>query len=517
MAGVGPALAAHLESILKTGTFSEYEKLRRRIPINLDELGQIEGLGPKTLLTLYQKLRIKNLADLEQAIAAGKIAKLPHFGQKSEEKIKKSLAFHRQNKGRFLLGYIKPTVEALEVRLKKIPGVIALVTCGSYRRQQETIGDIDLQATARDPKKIIEAFLKFPEISYVYGHGPTKANVRLKQGIDADLRVVPNESFGAALQYFTGDKMHNIEIRKIALRKGLKLNEYGLFRNKKKLAGRKEEEIYQKLGLAWMPPELRTASGEIEAARTGRLPRLIPNNSLRGDLQVQTNWTDGEKSIAEMAEAARRAGLEYIAITDHTRALAMTGGLDEKKLERQGREIDKLNKKMRGFKILKSAEVNILKDGKLDLANQTLKKLDLVASAVHSHFSLTESEMTERIIRALKHPLVNILFHPTGRLIGKREPYKVNLARLLRAAKQFGVALEVNAFPERLDLKDTAIREAVKLGVKLVVDSDAHAPYHFQYLNLGLAQVRRGWGETKDVLNTKPVDEFLKTLRALKK
>lgn len=515
--GVGPGIAAHIFSILKTGTFPEYEKMRKKIPINLEELGAIEGVGPKTMLALYKKLGVKNRADLEHAVASGKLAKLPHFGKKSAEKIAQSISFQKQSTGRFLLGNIKPTVEALEKKIKTIPGVIHVVTCGSYRRMQETVGDIDIQATAKNQKKIIDAFLKLPEIEHIYGHGSAKANVRLKQGIDADLRVIPDESFGAALQYFTGDKIHNIEVRKIAIKKGLKLNEYGLFRGAKKIAGRTEEEVYEKLGLDFIPPELRTASGEIEAARTGKLPKLIPYNSIRGDLQVQTSWTDGENSIAEMAEAAQKTGLEYIAITDHTRSLAMTGGLDEAKLARQGKEIDKLNSVLGSrFSVLKSAEVNILNDGKLDIADSALKKLDVVCVAVHSHFTMTENETTERIIRAIKNPLVNILFHPTGRLIGKREPYKVDILKLLRAAKQFGVAMEANASPDRLDLRDAAIRDAVRLGVKLIVDSDAHALHHFKNLNLGIAQVRRGWGTSRDVLNTKPVDEFLKSLRALK-
>lgn len=518
--GVGPGIAAHIEAMLKTGTFKEYERLHKKIPVNLDELTSVEGVGPKTIKVLWHKLRIKNLTDLERAAQAGKISALPHFGKKSEEKILKSIEFRKKSKGRFLLGMMKPTVEALESRIGKLPGVKAVMTCGSYRRWQETVGDIDIQAAAKDPAAVIEAFLKFPEIGYVYGHGPTKANVRLKQDIDADLRVVPEASYGAALQYFTGDKMHNIEVRKIAIKNGMKLSEYGLFRGKKMIAGRTEEEVYKKLGLEWMPPEIRTASGEIEAARTGTLPKLIPYGSIRGDLQVQTNWTDGSAGVAVMAEAARKVGLEYIAITDHTRALAMTGGLDERGLTRQAKEIDKLNKRFKNkdlrFKILKSAEVNILKDGRLDIADAALKKLDVVCVAVHTNFGLSEEAMTERIVKALKHPLVNIMFHPTGRLISKREPYRINILKVLRAAKAYGVAMEVNAYPERLDLRDIAIRDAVKLGVKLVVDSDAHAPHHFQYLNLGVAQVRRGWGSTRDVLNTKPVDECLKALRGLK-
>lgn len=527
--GVGPGIAAHLVEILQTGTFKEYEWMCKRVPVAVEELNPVEGLGPKMIKILYQKLKIKNLKDLETAARTGKIRKLPHFGAKSEEKILKGIEFLKKSKGRFLLGYIQPTVRDIEERLRKIPGVGQVTTAGSYRRWQETVGDIDILVTAKDPKRVMDAFVKFPEIKHIFGRGPTKVNVRLSQGIDADIRVLAPDQYGSALQYFTGDKMHNIETRKIAIKKGYKLSEYGLFKGKKLIAGKTEEEIYKKLRLDWMPPELRTASGEIEAARTHKLPNLIPYGSIRGDCQVQTSWTDGSHSIEEMAQAAMDHGLEYMVVTDHTRTLAMTGGLDGKKLAKQGKEIDRLNAKLKNlsradrgmknvkFRILKGAEINILKNGTLDIADAALKNLDVVAVSVHSHFGMSESEMTERIIRAIKNPLVNILFHPTGRLIGKREPYQVDIMRILRAAKEYGVAVEVNAYPERLDLRDAHIRDAVRLGVKLVVDSDAHATHHFQYLNLGVAQVRRGWGTAKDVLNTLTVEKFLSALHQLKK
>ena len=516
--GVGPGIAAHLEEILTTGTFEEYKRMRKRVPVAVEELNPVEGIGPKMIKVLYQQLRIKNLKDLEAAARAGKIKKIPHFGAKSEEKILKGIEFLKKSKGRFLLGSIQPTVRDMEERLRKIPGVGQVTTAGSYRRWQETVGDIDILVTAKDAELVMDAFVKFPEVEHVFGRGPTKVNVRLRQGIDADIRVLKPNEYGSALQYFTGDKMHNIETRKIAIKKGCKLSEYGLFSGKKLIAGKTEEEVYKKLGLDWIPPELRTASGEIEAARSDQLPNLVEYGSIRGDCQVQTSWTDGSHSIEDMAKAAMSHGLEYMVVTDHTRALAMTGGLDEKKLAQQGKEINALNKKLgKRFRILKGAEINILKDGTLDISDGMLKKLDAVAVSVHSHFGMRESEMTERIIRAIKNPLVNILFHPTGRLIGKREPYQVDILKVLRAAKEYGVAMEVNAFPERLDLRDAHIRDAVKLGVKLVVDSDAHAPHHFQYLDLGVAQVRRGWGSKSDVLNTKAVDDFLKSLKGLKR
>ncbi len=517
---VGPGIAAHIEEILKTGHFKEYEQMKKKFPIELEELIAIEGVGPMAVKELWQKLKIKNLKQLEAAAKAGKVRKLPRFGVKSEEKILKGIEFLKKSRGRFNLGEMFPIVKNMEERIRRIPGIGRITTCGSFRRMQETIGDIDILVTAKQPEKVIDAFLKFPEIGDVYGKGPTKVNVRLKNGIDADIRVLPENAYGSAIQYFTGDRSHNIQLRTLAIKKGYKLSEYGLFKGKKLVAGKTEEEIYKKLGMDTPPPEIRTASGEIEAARAHKLPKLIPYGSVRGDLQVQTSWTDGAASIEEMAKAAIKAGLEYIAITDHTKSLAMTGGLDEKGLERQGREIDKINKGFRvkglGFRILKGAEVNILKDGTLDIKDEALKKLDVVGVSVHSHFNMSENEMTARIIRALKNPYVNILFHPTGRIIGKREPYKLDILKVLRAAKEFGAAMEVNASPDRLDLRDAHIKDAIRLGVKLVVDSDAHAPAHFEWLNFGVAQVRRGWGEAKDVLNTKSLEQFLMSLRGLK-
>lgn len=518
--GVGEGIAKHIEEILKTGKFRDLERMKKKLPVKVDELSAIEGVGPKIIKTLYQKLRVKNLADLERAARAGNIRKLPRFGEKLEAKILKGIKFLRQSKGRFSLGFILPTVRAVEERLRLVSGVQHVTVAGSVRRMQETVGDIDILVTAREPEKVMDAFVKMPEIEHVYGRGPTKTNVRLKMGIDADVRVLPENVYGAGLQYFTGDKQHNIEVRKIAIKKGFKLSEYGLFRGKKLIAAKTEEEIYARLGMVTPPPEIRTAFGEVEAARTRKLPNLIPYGSIRGDLQVQTNWTDGGVSIEEMVRAAIEAGLEYIAITDHTKSLAMTGGLDERGLGRQGKEIDKINKKFKildsRFQVLKGAEVNILKDGRLDIADEALGRLDIVSAAVHTNFGMTETQMTERIIRAMKNPHLNILFHPTGRLIGKREPYKLDILKIIKAARQYGVALEANAHPERLDLKDTHIRLTIKYGVKLVVNSDAHAPHHFGFLDLGVAQVRRGWGSKSDVLNTQSVDKLLESLRKLK-
>lgn len=518
--GVGMGIAAHIEEILKTGRFKEYEQMKKKFPVDLEGLTAVEGVGPMAVKELWQKLKIKNLAQLEKAVKTGKVRKLPRFGEKSEQNILKGIEFLKRSRGRFNLGEVFPIVKNMEERLAKILGIGKIATAGSFRRRQETIGDIDILVTAKHPQKVIDAFLQFPEIGYIYGKGPTKVNVRLKNGLDADIRVLPEDTYGSGLQYFTGDKTHNIQLRTLAIKKGYKLSEYGLFRGKKLVAGKTEEEIYARLGMATPPPEIRTASGEIEAARAHKLPKLIPYGSIRGDLQVQTSWTDGSANIEEMAKAAMKAGLEYIAITDHTRSLAMTGGLDEKGLERQGKEIDKLNKELgirnKGFRILKGAEVNILKDGTLDIKDEALKKLDVVGVSVHSHFHMPEGEMTARIIRALKNSHVNIMFHPTGRIIGRREAYKLDIIKVLKAAKEYGVVMEANAQPDRLDLRDAHIKDAIKFGVKLVIDSDAHAPAHFKFLDFGVAQVRCGWGSVKDVLNTKEVEEFMKTLKSIK-
>jgi len=526
ISGVGPGIAAHIAALLKKKTFPEYQKLKKKYPLNMDELTSIEGLGPKTILLLWKKLGIKDLKDLERAARAGKIRDIPHLGIKSEQNILRGIDFMRQSAGRIPLGYILPLAEDIEVRLGKVPGVKHAVICGSIRRRKETVGDIDILVTTSKPKAVVDYFVGMPEVQAVYVRGDGKASVRLKAGLDADLKVVPDESFGAAVQYFTGDKQHNVHVRTIAIKKGYKLNEFGLFsakggprstsgRGSKPVACKTEEEIYKKLGMDLAPPEMRTDTGEVEAALAHKIPNLIPYDSVRGDLQTTTNWTDGAKSIKEMALFAKKLGLEYIAITDHTKALAMTGGLDEKGLEKQGREIEKLNTEFNPpnrrtkFKILKSAEVNILKDGSLDISNEALQKLEIVGAAVHTNFNMPEAEMTERIIRAMKNPNVDIIFHPTGRLLNRRESYKVNMEKIVAAAKATGTVLEIDAFPDRMDLCAEHVRMAVKAGIKLSIDTDAHSPEHMEYLNLGVALARAGWAKKSDIINTMPLEEFL--------
>ncbi|MBI2446415.1 MAG: DNA polymerase/3'-5' exonuclease PolX [Parcubacteria group bacterium] len=515
--GIGVSIALKVEELLKTGRLKYYEKLKKSFPVKIGELSAIEGMGPKMIFKLYKKLKIRSIKDLEKAAGAGKIAVIAGFGKKTEEKILKGIEFLRKSGGRFLLGVVLPQARSIENRLKELKHVNRVAIAGSLRRMQETIGDLDFLVTSKKPKEVMKFFVSMPEISHIYSQGQTKTMVRLKSGIDADLRVIPDISFGAASQYFTGDKRHNITIRALAERKGFKLNEYGLWRGEKLIAGETEEEIYKSLGMVTPSPEIRNDSGEIQVALQNKLPKLIGYGDVRGDLQVQTNWTDGENSIEEMAESAKSAGLEYIAITDHTKSLAMTGGADEKKLLKQMAEIDQLNSKFQAlnskFRILKGAEVNILKDGMLDIKDEVLAKLDVVGIAVHSHFNLSRAEQTKRIIKAMKNKNADILFHPTGRLIQKREPYDVDVEEIIKVAKETGTILEIDADPYRLDLKDEYIRKAVAAGVKLSINTDAHSKNSFHYLEFGIAQARRGWAGKNDIINTRPWPEMLKLLK----
>jgi len=515
--GVGVSIAEKIEELLRTGRSKYYEGLKRKTPIDLAELQQIEGLGPKTIKKLYQKLKIKNLADLERVAKAGKIRGLEGFGLKTEENILKSIEFVKKSGGRFILGFVMPTIRKIEERLKELKGVERVVVAGSVRRRKETIGDVDILAISKKPKAVMDYFVTMPEVVRVFAHGETKSAIKLASGLDVDLRVVPAESFGAALDYFTGSKNHNIALRQIAIKKGYKLNEYGLFRGKRQITGKSEEELYKALGMSYIEPEMRENTGEIELAQSHKLPKLIGYRDLQGDLQTQTNWTDGSDSIETMAKAAIAQGLKYIAITDHTKRLAMTGGLDEKRLLKQMTEIDRINKKLYvsgyKFQVLKGSECDILKDGTLDLPDKVLSKLEVVGVAVHSLFNLSRADQTKRIKRAMENPHADILFHPTGRIIQRREAYDVDIDEIIKTAKKTNTVLEIDAYPDRLDLKDEYVRKCVEAGVKLAIDSDAHSPTHFPYLEYGIAQARRGWAKRDDVINAWPVERMLKFLK----
>lgn len=510
--GVGKGIAERIEELLKTGKLKYYEDLHKKVPADISGLTAIEGIGPKHVKALYQALRIRTVDDLEAAAQAGKIRDLPHFGEKSEQKILKGIEFLHGHTGRVSLGEALPLLQEIEARLRKIAGVADVAIAGSTRRRKETVGDGDVLVVSNKPERVMDAFVKMPEVAHVIGHGPTRSSVKLETGLQVDVRVVPAESFGAALNYFTGSKDHNVTLRRLAIERGLKLNEYGVFRGDKQIAGKTEEDVYAALDLPYIPPELRENSGEIEAARAGRLPKLIGYDDIRGDVQTQTKWTDGANTIEEMVAAARKLGREYMAITDHTKSLAMMGA-DEAQLRDQIKAIRTLATSLRTFTLLTGAEVNINKDGTLDIADDVLADLDVVGVAVHSHFNLSRDEMTKRIIRAMESPHADILFHPTGRVINKRPAYDVDIDAIIAAAKRTGTILEIDAYPERLDLRDEHVRKAIAAGVKIVIDSDAHSTAHLDFIHYGIATARRGWAEKKHVINTLPVDGFLASLK----
>ena len=542
---VGKAIALKIEEYIITGKIEYLEELKKRTPINIEEFYHLEGIGigPRTVKALHDRLGIKNLAELEKAAAEGKIHSVTGFSYKKEGYILRKIQSLKKDRGRYLLGDIYPLVKQIEARLSSIKDVRNVIAVGSFRRMKETVGDIDYLVLSDAPEIVMDYFASMPEVDEVLGKGPSKTFVKLNNGMDADLLVVPKESFGSALQYFTGSKEHGVALRKIAISKGLRLNEWGIYdsnNNNKMIAGSKEEDVYNVLGLEWIPPEMRENKGEIELAkkeRTGdsnklRLPDLIDYNSLKGDLQVHSNATDGMLSIQDIALAAKEGfELEYIVITDHTKSLALAHGLDEECLLDQINKISELNDKLKdhfkynnknkkdsssrsnSFRILSGAEVNILKDGSLDISNNVLDKLDVVGAAIHSNFAQPIEVQTNRLINAAQNPNVDIIFHPTGRIINKREGYPVNIEKLINVAKDTDTVLEVDAHYNRLDLKDEYIRMAVQNGVKLVIDSDAHHSMHFAFLVFGIGQARRGWAKQSDILNTLSVEKMLNSLK----
>lgn len=533
---IGKAIATKLEEYITTGKIHYYDELKEKLPVDVSQFFGLEGIGPKTIKTLYNNLGIKNIPDLEKAALEGKIRSIPGFSQKKEELILKKIQFFRKSGGRRLIGEVYPLVRRIEERLSGNTGVKQAVAVGSFRRMKETIGDIDYLVSViseKDGNNIIDYFVNMPEVKEIIGRGSSKAFVKLNNGIDADLLVVPEESFGAAMQYFTGSKEHGVAMRKIAISEGLRLNEWGVFdKQNHRVAGATEEEVYRVLGLEWIPPEMRENRGEIKIAKIEkkgiekedkvRLSQLIAYDDLKGDLQVHTNYTDGTMSIEEMALNARdRFGLSYIAISDHTKSLRLTNGLDEKQLLNQANTIAEINDKIeinnnsknKPFRILSSAEVNILKDGSLDISNNVLDKLDIVGAAVHSHFSLPIELQTARLISAAQNPSIDIIFHPTGRIINQREGYPVNVSKLIEIANESNTILEIDAHYNRLDLKDEFIRMAIENNVKLVIDSDAHHPLHYAFLIFGIGQARRGWAKKSDILNTLSAKELLDSLK----
>jgi DNA polymerase (family 10) len=520
---IGNAISLKIEEFIKSHKIDYHQELTTKIPLKISEFYNMRGIGPKTIKILYEKLKITSISDLEKAASEGRIAKLKGFSKMKEENILRTIQLSKKNKTRYLLGDVYPLIKNIESRLTTEDSVIRCAVVGSFRRMKETIGDIDILVSTRQPEKVVNFFVNMPEVEEIKGKGKAKAFVELSNGIGVDLLVVPEESFGSASQYFTGNKDHNISLRNLAISNGLHLNEWGLFTKKKKqIAGDDEQEIYEKLHLQYIPPELRENCGEIEYFSNNQKERLdlIDYGDLKGDLHTHSEKTDGTMSIKDMAlQARKKFGLDYIAVTDHTKSLRLANGLDENQLLDQINKIRELNDVINEystdsrFRILSSAEVNILKDGTLDIVNNVLDKLDIVGASIHSNFSLSKDIQTERLIKAAKNPSIDILFHPTGRIINKREGYSIDVEKIINTACETRTVLEINSSYNRLDLRDEHIRLAVQNGVKLAINSDAHHPVHFAYLLFGIGQARRGWAKKIDVINTLKVDTLLKELK----
>ena len=514
--GVGEALTEKIGEFLETGKLGYYEKLKKQVPVDMEELGRIAGLGPKTIMKLYKRLGVKNIKDLEKAAKHKKIEDIEGLGPTVEENILKSIKFARTAGNRFLLGPALDIAEEIKSRLRKFKEVNKVEVAGSLRRMKETVGDIDILITSKSPSKVMDFFTKMDDVEQVLAKGTTKSSVRLREGLQADLRVLPEKIYGAALLYFTGSKQHNIVLRKIAIKKRMKLSEYGVFskRTKKFLAGKTEEECYKKLGLRYIEPEIREEEGEIELAAKGKLPRLIGYNDLKGDLQMHTKYSDGNNSIMEMAQAAKKLGHGYICITDHVgEKFKIVNALNEKRIKKQRKEIDKANKQLRNFTILQGGEVNIKDDGSLDMENSVLKGLDIVLGAIHSGFKNPREKITRRIVKAMENPHVDIIAHPSGRLINQRPAIELELDKILAKAKQTNTILEINAYPERLDLKDAHVRAAVRANVRLSIGTDSHDSDQLRNYKLGIATARRGWAGKKDIINTYSVKDMLRLLK----
>ena len=512
--GIGEGMAQKIVEYLKTGKVSKFEEVRKGVSDALIAIMDIPGMGPKTLSMIHKEKGISSLSQLEKAVENGSLVGLPGIGEKKVENIKRGIQLLKQSKGRMNLGIAFPVAKRIVEALREKAGSRKIEWAGSLRRMRENIGDIDILATGPNKEKIIHTFTHLPEVREVLASGETKASVVVEGSIQIDLRVVEEDSYGAALQYFTGSKGHNIHLRGIAKTKGIKINEYGVFKGEKKIGGKEEEDVYRALGMDWIEPELREDRGEIEAAQEDRLPKLVKEPEIKGDLHVHSNWSDGKSPIEEIGRAAQKRGYQYVAICDHSKSLKITHGLDESRLMKQMEEIDRINEKTRGFQMLKGTEVDILNDGRLDLSEKVLEKLDLVVAAVHSGFKQEKQKMTKRIVRALENPFVDVLAHPSGRLLGARDPYEVEIDEVMEAAKQYGKALEINAYFERLDLDDIHCRKAKEMGIPLAIGTDSHHLDQMWMISLGVAVARRGWLESKDVLNTLTLKEILKWCRS---
>jgi len=513
--GIGEGTIRKLEELTRTGQCEEHQRLRSELPASMLPLLNIKGLGPKRVKQFWTSLQVGNLEELEAAARSGRLRTLPGIGEKTEAAIVKAIEDYRRQTGRFRLDQALRLSADLVAYLQEQQDIERVEAAGSIRRRKETIGDIDILISSAAPASAIQAALQFPGIRDVLARGETKASVLLGKGLQVDFRVLQSESFGAALQYFTGSKEHNVVIRERAKRLGYKVSEYGVYRTADdvKVAGESEDDVYRLVQLPPIPPELRENRGEIEAADTGTLPDLIQMKDIRGDLHMHTHASDGRDSIEAMARAGLAVGYEYIAITDHSKALPMVGGLDESRLLEQAAEIDTINRSLTGIRVLKGIEVDILADGSLDLSDEALARMDVVVASIHSRFNMTRNEMTDRICKALRHPCVNILAHPTGRLLGRREPYEVDLETVIGVARDHRVAVELNSYPDRLDLKDLHCRMAKNLGALLSIDTDSHSAAMLRFMSYGIDTARRGWIETRDVVNTCGLERLMRFLR----
>ncbi|MBI3742876.1 MAG: DNA polymerase/3'-5' exonuclease PolX, partial [Chloroflexi bacterium] len=508
--GIGADLAGKIAEFVDTKHLAVLDEAKARLPAGLVELTNVPGIGPKRARALYDKLKVHSVADLKKAATAGNLHGLAGFGVKSEAKLLEELKRRREVPRRFRLDTAEDFAEPLLEHLKRCKGVVQAIIAGSYRRRKETVGDLDILVAARAGSDVMQRFVSYDEVDEVAAQGETRATVVLRSGLQVDLRVVPEESYGAALHYFTGSKAHNIAVRTLGLERGLKINEYGVFRGAKRVAGETEESVYDQVRLPFIPPELREDRGEIAAAAAHKLPKLVELKDIRGDLHVHTDASDGTATLRQMAEAARSLGYEYVAITDHSKHVTIANGLDARRLARQIKAIDKLNSQLERIRVLKGIEVDILADGSLDLPDAILADLDFTVCAIHYKFDLEEAEQTERVVRAMDNPHFNIFAHPTGRLLGERAAYAIDLERILKAAKERGCCIELNAHPMRLDIDDHFCRLAKDMGVKVALGTDAHSIDGLQFMKYGIGQARRGWLEPKDVLNTRPLHELAK-------
>jgi len=511
--GIGKDLAAKVREVVETGRLGALDDLDRSLPEHLADLTALPGLGPKRIRALYQALKVGSIDDLERAARERRIRTIEGFGAKTEQKILHAIEQHRDTGRRTLLIDAEHAAAPLLDHLKHSTGVERAVVAGSYRRRRETVGDLDVLVTARTNSDVVERFVAYDDVGEVVSHGTTRSTVILRGGLQVDLRVVPATSYGAALHYFTGSKAHNIAVRRLAQERGLKVNEYGVFRDDRQVAGRTEKSVYATVDLPYIEPELREDRGEIDAAREHRLPKLVRLRDIRGDLHCHSNATDGRHSAEEMALAARERGYDYVAITDHTKNVSVADGMDAERFAAHLDALEELNDRLEGIRVLKSAEVDILGDGTLDLPDRILDRLDLAVCAVHSRFDLPRRKQTERIIRAMDNRHCSVVAHPSGRLLGRRPPYDVDMERLIRAAGERGCALEVNAQPRRLGLTDAHVRQARDEGVGIVVSTDAHAVAQLDYMRFGVDQARRGWLEKANVLNTLSTNALLRALR----